>query len=483
MKRLFFALLNLKIKDIVNFLNAEIGGIPSETLDYSVTGVSVNSKEVQKGDLFVSLKGQKTDGHKYIKEAFYNGAVAFLCEEDFFLEDDFFRLKEVPVIKVSNTLKALQKIGFSIRKKFMGKIIGITGSCGKTTTKEFVSSVLKETFNVFKNKGNSNGQIGVPVTLFSLDSTYDLSVIEMGISDFNEMDILANIVNPDIAIITNIGHSHLEYLKSLENVFKEKFKITKNFSKDNVLFLNGDDHFLFSAKFFRVPFKILTFGVDSADLDFKAFNIKNTAEGIIFDVLWQEKVHKEFRINAVGEHILKDALAAICVGFYFNIAEDKIKSALLKLTACNGRQSIKELEILSKNSKKIKVTFIDDSYNANPESMKAAINVLASYKKSKRKISILADMLEQGKNSEVIHERLGELLAKNNIDILMTLGKYSKFTGEKFKEIKEDAIFFHFKSIDEIYTNLKNIVEDGDVILVKGSRGFHLEDLLKKFFM
>ena len=474
-------MLNLKIKDIVNFLDAEIGDIPSENLNCSITGVSVNSKKVQKGDLFVALKGQKTDGHKYIREAFYNGAVAFLCEKDFDFEEDFFKLKKVSVIKVSNTLKSLQKIGFSIREKFRGKVVGITGSCGKTTTKEFVASVLKESFSVFKNKGNSNGQIGVPVTLFGLDNTYDLSVIEMGISDFNEMDILANIVKPDIAIITNIGHSHLEYLKTLENVFKEKFKITNNFSKDNVLFLNGDDPFLFSVESFGAPFKILTFGLDSANLDFKAFNIKNTSEGIIFDILYQEKVYKEFKINAVGKHILKDALAAICVGFYFNITENKIKSALLKLETCSGRQNIKEMEILSRNSQKVEVTFIDDSYNASPESMKAAIDILASYKKDKRKIAILTDMLEQGKNSKVMHEKIGELLAKNDIDILMTIGEHSKFTGEKFKRINENAIFFHFRSIDEIYTALKNIVENNDVILVKGSRRFHLENLLKKF--
>ena len=288
-------MLNLKVRDVANFLEVEVDGIPGETLSTSITGVSINSKEVQKGDLFVALKGHRTDGHKYVKEAFYNGAAALLCEKNFSLEDDFFRLEKIPVIKVSDTLKALQKIGLSIRKKFKGKILGITGSCGKTTTKEFVASVLAGSYKVFKNKGNFNGQIGLPLTLFSLDNTYDLSVIEMGISNFKEMNILANIVKPDIAIITNVGHSHLEYLKSLENVFKEKFKITSNFSKDNALFLNGDDPILFRAKSFSVPFKILTFGIDSPDLDFKAFNIKNTDEGIIFDVLYQKKYIKALK--------------------------------------------------------------------------------------------------------------------------------------------------------------------------------------------
>lgn len=475
-------MLNLKVKDIANFLEARVEDIPSEALSYSVTGISVNSKKVQEGDLFVALKGQKTDGNKYVKEAFLNGAVASLCEKNFILEDDnSLESKKFPVIKVSNTLTALQEVGFYIRKRFKGKILGITGSCGKTTTKEFVASVLAESYKVFKNKGNFNGQIGVPMTLFSLDNTYDISVIEMGISKFNEMDILANIVKPDIAIITNIGHSHLEYLKTLENVFKEKFKITNNFSKDEVLFLNGDDPILLRAKSFRVPFKILTFGVDSSGLDFKAFNIKSTDEGMIFDVSHQEKVYKGFKVHAVGEHILKDALAAISVGIYFNIDENKIKSGLLNLTIGNGRQDIKKLEILDKNNKKISFTFIDDSYNANPESMKAAVNVLASAGKSKRKIAVLADMLEQGEKSKALHENLGKFLAESNIDILITLGNFSKFTSKVFKKFSETAINYHFEKIEEVYWALKDIIKNGDVILFKGSRGFHMENLVNKF--
>ena len=475
-------MLNLKVKDIANFLEARVEDIPSEALSYSVTGISVNSKKVQEGDLFVALKGQKTDGNKYVKEAFLNGAVASLCEKDFILEDDnSLESKKFPVIKVSNTLTALQEVGFYIRKRFKGKILGITGSCGKTTTKEFVASVLAESYKVFKNKGNFNGQIGVPMTLFSLDNTYDISVIEMGISKFNEMDILANIVKPDIAIITNIGHSHLEYLKTLENVFKEKFKITNNFSKDEVLFLNGDDPILLRAKSFRVPFKILTFGVDSSGLDFKAFNIKSTDEGIIFDVLYQKKVYEGFKVHAVGEHILKDALAAISVGIYFNIYESKIKSGLLNLEIGSGRQNVKKLEILDKNNNKISVTFIDDSYNANPESMKAAINVLTSVGHSKRKVAVLADMLEQGENSKVLHENLGKFLAENRVDILITLGNYSKFTSNVFKKISKMAVNYQFENISDVYLALKDIIKNEDVVLFKGSRGFRMENLVSKF--
>jgi len=473
--------LDLKVRDIANFLEARVENIPSEALSYSVTGVSVNSKKVRKGDLFVALKGQKTDGHKYIKEAFFKGAVVSLCEENFTLEDDLLKSKKFPIIRVRSTLKALQKIGYFIREKFKGKILGVTGSCGKTTTKDFIASVLGESYKVFKNKGNFNGQIGVPITLFSLDSTYNFSVIEMGISDFNEMEVLSNIVQPDIAIITNIGHSHLEYLKSLENVFKEKFKITSNFSKDDVLFLNGNDPFLIRAKSFNLPFKVLTFGIDSPELDFKAFNIKNTNEGIIFDVLYQDKVYKEFKIHAVGEHILKDALAAISVGLYFSIDENKIKSGLLKLIFGNGRQNIKKLEILDKNNKKISVTLIDDSYNANPESMKAAIDVLASTRQSKRKVAVLADMLEQGENSKVLHENIGKSLAESKVDILITLGNYSEFTSKVFKKISKTAINYHFEKISEVYTKLIDIIKNGDVILFKGSRSFHMENLVNKF--
>ncbi len=473
-------MLHLTVKDVLIFLGIDLCSVQKGILDVPVKSISVNSHKTESGSLFVPLRGKKTDGHLFISDAFSYGAVASLCEKSN-KNVDLKNLINFPLIKVDDSLSALQKIGLCIRKKYVGKTVGITGSCGKTTTKDCVYAVLRSKFKVFKKNGNFNGQIGVPLTLFELDNTYDIAVIEMGISEFGEMDNLTKLVKPDIAVITNIGHSHLEYLKSVENVFKEKLKICNRFNENSVLIVNGDDAHLRKIKNLNFPFRIFTYGIHGKNLDFKAVNIKQDHKSTMFDIVHENKVHKGMRINTLGQHHVSDATAAIAVGSCLGISLAEVKSSLVSIKPEKGRQCFKKITLSNKADDKIRVTFIDDCYNANPESMMESLNVLEKLTNYKRKIAVISDMLEQGNFSENLHKNLGRLISEKKLNILITIGKYSFLTNETAKKYSKNLICYHTSSKDKIYMKLVNILKNGDVVLFKGSLDFKLEDIINRF--
>ncbi len=462
-------------------MNLDLSSKKKEQLgNVAIRNISIDSRNIKANTLFVPLEGEKKDGHLFIADAFSNGAVSSLCKKDFEITNPF-KLGNFPLLKVDDTLCSLQRIGRCIRQKFNGKIIGITGSCGKTTTKEYVCAVMKSKFDVFKNDGNFNGQIGVPLTLFKLDNTADFAVIEMGISKFNEMDILTDLVCPDIAIVTNIGHSHLEYLKSVENVYKEKIKIFRRFNKNSVLFINGDDFYLKRLKNLNLPFKTFTYGIKSQDLDFRAINVEQRNGVTYFDVIHKNNVFKGVKINSLGQRQVTDALVAIALGMFFDIDFAEIKLSILHARFGKNRQSVKCISLTAKNNSVIHVKFIDDCYNANPESMIASISVLNGMYKCNRKVAVLSDMLEQGSFSEDLHRELGKFIAKTDLDILITTGAYSLVTNRVAKKYNNKLCCYHLNSNEEIYKKLTNILSDQDIVLFKGSRGFKLEEIISRF--
>ncbi len=472
----------ITVKDIFNFLKIDTRNISREELSKKVDSISVNSKCIEGNALFVPLKGEKTDGHKYIDEAFENGAIMSLAQKGCLINSKNRVFKDKLVLEVENTFDALRNIGKSVRAKFNGSVIGITGSSGKTTTKEYIYCVLSSKFNVLKNIGNANGQIGVPITLFGLNNSFDIAVLEMGISKFNEMDILSNLVNPDIAIITNIGRSHLEFLKSLDNVFKEKLKISRNFNKDSLLIFNSDDIYLEKIKSLKLPFKILTFSIENLDANLRAYNIRTVNNETKFNVIFNNIEYKDIVIPTIGKHNVLNSLAAILLGLHFNIDVRLIRRSLLEYVPISGRQCIKKITVLDINNNPVNVTVIDDCYNANLESMKAALETLNIIGKDKRKIAVLADMLEQGTYSRKFHEKLGEYVNSAGVDILLCAGVFSKYTYNfAVKNNKNLKAYSFSKANGQVCAELKKIVKDGDVLLFKGSLGMNLRSVLKDF--
>lgn len=473
--------MHLKIEEILRSTDGELLNESRESyLKVEINSITINSRDVKSNALFIPLHGEKINSHQYIDNAFENGAIATLTDEK--IKD---LNKDKIYIKVKDTKKALQDLAAFYRRKFKIKMVGITGSVGKTSTKEMVSLVLSSKFNVHKTSGNLNGQIGLPLTIFELQQFNDFAVIEMGISEFSEMEKLADIVNPDFAIMTNIGVTHIENLKSQENILNEKLKITKNFNSDSVLFINKDDKMLAKVKS-ENKFKIVTFGIES-DCDFKAENVKFGVNQTSFILKYKdEKTEKEagITIPAIGIHNVYNALAGIALGVNLGISILSIQKSILKYKSLDKRQCIFEnVKVKNNGSRALTINVIDDTYNANPDSMINAINVLNIYCKGKngRKVAVLGDMLELGEVSKELHLKLGEYAAKNKLDMLLTIGEEAKNIALGAEKVNKDIKTQSFENNIEAYKFLKSHLQNGDNIIFKGSRGMHIDEIVSKF--
>lgn len=450
---------------VSEILKATSGILLNGSVEFFVDSVSINSKKIKKGALFVPIIGENVDGHNFIKEAFAAGAVAALVSKSDFVAKD----RDKACIKVKDTRLALQQLAAYYRKKFDIPIIGVTGSVGKTSTKEMIASVLSERFNVHKTYGNLNGQLGLPLTILELEHKHEVVVVEMGISEPDEMDKLAKIAMPNCAVITNIGVTHIENLHTRENILKEKFKITNYFKNSNCLFINGDDPLLCKIQKNNM-FKVASFGIKN-DCKFKAKNIFCQDEKTKFDVIC-DNVCREFVIPTIGEHNIYNALTAIAVGSFLGLSLNEIQNGLLKFKNIAMRQSVHHLN---------GVTLIDDSYNANPDSMKSALNVLKQISKdSSKKIAILADMLELGELTQELHFKVGEFAAHAGVDVLITVGNLAKFIAKGALRHNKDINVYSVCSNIDALECLKKVIDKNDSILVKGSRGMHTEEISKE---
>ena len=428
--------------------------------DIIINDVQYDSRAVKNGTLFAAIKGEKVDGHKFIKECFAKGAAAVFTEN------------EVPenstgcYIEVENSRLALQKLAAYYRSKQNVRLIGITGSVGKTSTKEMIAAGLSKGFDVMKTQGNKNSQIGLPMTMFEIEEHNEIAVIEMGMSEFGEMDRLADIARPNIAVMTNIGVAHIENLGTQENILKEKFRITKYFDKDGILFLNGDDGLLKSLHG-KQEFKTVTFGLNK-DNDYYADEIKTEGFNTKFVCCFGGK-RVELNIPALGEHSVKNALAAFAVGTHLGLDEKTIQSGLMTYKNAPMRQQIHEMKDF---------ILIDDSYNSSPEAAKVSLNVLKSVAKGKT-IAVLADMLELGEKSGSEHYGVGKHLAELGIDTLIAVGELSRNTAKGAEEngCKEVVMF---ENNGQAYEYLKKMIEKECAVLVKGSRGMHTDEIVKK---
>lgn len=443
---------NFYVRDIVK---ATKGEVLCGDMNIPIENVSTDSNSIKENSLFVPIIGERVDAHTFIDSAIANGAVAVLTSE----HDEM--TGNVPYIRVSNTTMALQEIGKYYGKLMIMPKIGVTGSVGKTTTKEMIACALSAGYKVFKTSGNSNSQIGVPLTLLKMSPDDQIAVIEMGMSMRGEMSRLSELVELDDAVITNIGVSHIEQLKTRDGICEEKFHIQDAIhAKDGIVFINGDDAILNKHKS-ELRHRIITFGLGN-DNDYFATNIKVKNGGVDFTVNIKNKGSYDARLNVLGEHNVRNALVAIAVAERHGIEVTEVIKALAGYEGVSMRQQITDVN---------GVTIIDDSYNASPDSMKAGIDVLCDYNNNGRKIAVLADMLELGDKSADYHKEVGGYMAEKKIDELILFGTMAANIGDGF-----NGSYKLFKKREEINEYLLKNLKSGDAILFKGSRGMKLNE-------
>jgi UDP-N-acetylmuramoyl-tripeptide--D-alanyl-D-alanine ligase len=428
-----------------------------------VNGVSTDSRTINKGDLFIPIKGQRYDGHDFVKSAIENGAACVLSEKGIGIEGNH------SIIRVKDTANALKALAKHYRRKFNIKVVAVTGSTGKTTTKNIIAHVLSSHFNVLKTAGNYNNEIGLPLTVFNISPQHQVLVLEMGMSGFGEIAALTDIAMPDIAVITNIGVAHIEKLGSRDNILKAKTEIFNGFTDKGLAVLNGDDPYLLTIQD-QNRFDKVYYSIKKEKPGFlTAYDIKTTDSGISFKVDISDK-GQLFSIPVPGEHNVYNALAAIAVAIHLKVPVHKIKHALASITMDKGRMNI----ITTDDGLKI----IDDCYNANPDSTAAAIRVLAQMGNG-RTIAVLGDMLELGNYSEWGHRYIGQIAKREAIDILVCVGQNAAFIGkEAIKQGMPDSHVRHFGSNKDAIEYLKASIRFGDTILVKGSRGMGMEEII-----
>lgn len=413
-----------------------------------IHAITTDSRQADKDVLFIPLKGERADGHDYIPSALDKGAVSISERE---IDSD------KTVIKVADTRLALGDIARYYKIKYPVPTVSITGSVGKTTTKDLVYAVIAEKYKTHKTPNNFNNDIGVPLTVFGIEKEHEAAVIEMGMNHFGEISYLAGIVKPDVAIITNIGMSHIENLGSQEGIFKAKMEITENFTEANTLIVNGDDKFLGNIS--DTPYKLVKFGMSDTN-DVYAKDIENKGlSGMDFTVVHPDG---EFRcsLKQPGEHNIYNALAAVCAGLNMGLAECEIARGIENCVYTSSR-----LEISEHNGMEI----INDCYNSSPDSVRAALRVMANTLKS-RKVAVLGDILEMGEYAKDAHFDLGKTVKDMGIDFLITAGSNAKYIADGAKLLGMENVV-SYATTDELVSDINNLVKPDDCILVKASHG------------
>ncbi len=428
-------------------------------------GVVMDSRKVEQGYLFIASVGERVDGHSYISEVFDKGALGVICEKAP-------ESPKGPYILVENSLKALKSIAMWYREQLNIKIVGITGSVGKTSTKEFISSVLSQKYQVLKTEGNFNNEIGLPLTILRIREAHQVAVLEMGISDFGEMHRLSEIAKPDICVITNIGQCHLENLHSREGILKAKTEIFDFMSESGRVCVNGDDDMLATIKEVK-GMRPVRFGLGS-DNDVTATDI--VSKGLFGSSCDIHVGYKPFHaeVPLPGAHMVLNALAATVVGSLLDMTNREIEAGITCVKPVGGRSNILREQ---------KWTIIDDCYNANPVSMKAALDLLGMA--NTRKVAILGDMFELGENEVLLHKEVGEYAVKAKVDLLVCIGSLSlhMFQGaqeqNKLCPSGNTSQLLYYTTRDELIASLSDILKADDTILVKASHSMGFEHVVK----
>jgi len=453
-----------KLNEILEWTGGEL--LNSKGSLQSFDHIGIDSRTTRAGDLFIAIQGKRFDGHNFINSAFSKGAKGVLVSKTTEDISRFSKSDKFVLIKVKDTLEALQNIATHHRRKFKLKVVAVTGSNGKTTTKDLIAHILQKKYSVLKSIGNFNNQIGLPLNLLRIKEDHQIAVLELGMSALEEIRLLSELARPQIGVITNVSPVHLQSLGSFENVAKAKAELIESLDKEAVVILNNDDPYVIQMKN-KVRGKILTFGIKEK-ADFQAQDICHT-----------DFPNLSFKINnginiflpLLGNHNVYNALAACAVARSLGLSWDFIRGALVDFLTPAMRMEFKQIGNFN---------VINDAYNANPHSMRAAIDTLLNLKTKGKKILVLGDMLELGDFSFSSHQELGRDIAVSGIDYLLTVGDSSRLTAKgAIQSGMACSHIFHCNSVREALLILKGIAQAEDVVLIKGSRAMALERIVE----
>lgn len=446
---------NLSLGNICEACRGSYYGDPS-LLDIEVEAVVIDSRKVKKGDLFVAIDGVKVNAHKFIPDTIKKGALCVVSHEDLG-ETDF------PYILVESTGQALLDIAKLYRDSFDLKVVGISGSVGKTSTKEMVASVLSQKYSVHKTLGNFNNEWGLPLTIFEMNESHEIAVLEMGVNHFGEMRRLSSVAQPDICLLTNIGVAHLEFFKTREGILQEKSQMIQDMKDGGTIILNGDDDLL--AKMGPVKGVVPNLFGLSPNNDFYADQIKPQGlKGTACTIHLKDGTSFDCLVPVPGLHMVSNALAGTAVGFTLGLTPEEIKAGIESLPSIPGRNHIIKTDHL---------IILDDCYNANPISMKASIDVLNMG--LGRKVAILGDMGELGEDASSLHREVGSYASETGVDVVCAIGPVSKALADGASAGCETH---WFESKEEFLKASKEIIKEGDNCLVKASHGMEFPEIV-----
>lgn len=437
-----------------------IGGMTRHDFaEETFQAISTDSRTVQNGEVFFALIGETLDGHAYAAGALQKGAAAVVASKPIDCADD-------RVILVPDTTVALLDFAAWYRSQFTPHTVAVTGSVGKTTTKEMIAAVLEAAGQTLKSEGNQNNQIGLPKTLLRLLPEHEYAVFEMGMSDLNEINVLSRAARPDVGVITNIGVSHLENLKTRENILRAKLEITEGMAEGAPLIVNIDNDLLCNVKCPRQ--RLMTYGLLNPDADVRALQIEQERTSTRFVIRWNGTDYPAV-IPCIGEHNVLNAAAAFAVGVTFGMQPEQIIPALANYAPAGMRQKLVPFGGMM---------VIEDCYNASPDSMRAALSTLRRIAATGKRIAVLGDMLELGSMAVSAHKELGDLVAKSDVTVLLCYGLLTGLTVEQAKAAGMEQAY-HFESKEALAAKLCELAAEGDAILCKGSRSMQMEDVLK----
>ena len=448
---------NLTLENITKVCNGTYHG-PQEKLQEEVTAITTDSRKVEKGGLFVPVVGERVDAHRFIPQVMEAGALATLSER--VLEG-----ADYPYIQVESSLQAVKDIAEFYLEQLDIPVVGITGSVGKTSTKEMIASVLAQKYHVHKTLGNFNNEWGLPITIFDMPEDTEVAVLEMGVNHFGEMRRLSSVASPDICVITNIGIAHLEFFKTREGILQEKSQMIQDMKNGGSIILNGDDDLLSKMS----PVKGVTpvfFGMGD-NCAFRADNIEPQGlRGTSCTITLKDGSSFDCLVPVPGIHMVSNAVAGAAVGYTLGLTADEIKAGIESLPSIPGRNHIIETDHM---------IILDDCYNANPISMKASIDVLNMA--IGRKVAVLGNMGELGDTAEALHAEVGTYAAEQNVDLVCGIGDLTRsLVEEASKGANTEALWF--ADNESFIQAIPDIIKDGDNVLVKASHGMNFPQIV-----
>lgn len=460
---------NLSLKEIIEATKGELlQGNP----EFICKNFSKDTRTIQKGDTYIAIKGENFDGNLFWKQAFEKGADCVIVSEISYEEKDLETYQNKNIIKVKDTLQALYEIAKLKRNFYQIPVIAITGSVGKTSTKDIVANVVSQKYKTLKTIGNNNNNIGLPFTILRLQEE-EAIVLEMGMNHFGEISLLTSIAKPDICIITNIGTSHIGNLGSRENILKAKLEILEGTDNPTIIINNDNDLLHKWQEENKNDRNIVTYGIQNlSDLNAKNIHLGEENSEFVCTIDGEET---KIEVPVGGEHFVLNALCAISVGKALKIENEKIVKGIQSFELTKKRMDIVELEDGTK--------IINDAYNASLESMQASLKYLTEFKNN-RKIAVLGDMLELGEYTQKLHEQVGEVVKQNEIDILITSGKNAKYIEKQARKLgMSEENTYYFENKEEIIKKLEEMLKPGDVVLLKASNGMRFFELAKEVLL